>query len=315
MKIGLIFPGQGSQYIGMAKELSENFQEAKAVLEVANASLGFDISKIMFEGPDDLLKQTRYTQPAIFTASVAAFSVFEKNFNLANHEIIVAGHSLGEYSALAASKVFSLKDGLKLVKARGEFIQNASIKNPGAMAAIMGLEKNKVLEICKNSSSFGVCEAVNFNCPGQIVIAGSKDAIENAVNLASSSGAMKAVVLNVSGPFHSVLMSEAAENMKAELGNYNLSNPLFPVVTNCDAQLTTTAQNIKEKLVLQINHPVLWEDSISLMISAGVNVFVELGPQRILSGLVKRISKAVKLLNVEDLKTLNKTIEELQKLN
>ena len=315
MKIALIFPGQGSQYIGMAKELSENFQEAKDVLQIANTSLGFDISKIMFEGPEDLLKQTQYTQPAIFSASIAAFSVLEKNFNLANHEITVAGHSLGEYSALAASKVFSLEDGLKLVKARGEFIQNASVKNPGTMAAIIGLEKSKVLEICHNSSSFGLCQAVNFNCPGQIVIAGSKEAIENAVSLATAAGATKAITLNVSGAFHSSYMNEASDSMKTELGKYNLSNPLFPVVTNCDAQLTINAQTIKDKLIMQINHPVLWEDSISLMIAAGVNVFVEVGPQRVLSGLVKRISKTVKLLNVEDIKTLNKTVEELQKLN
>ncbi|MFH1368184.1 MAG: ACP S-malonyltransferase [Elusimicrobiota bacterium] len=226
---------------------------------------------------------------------------------------IAAGHSLGEYSALAAAEVFSFEDGLKLVKARGEFIQKVSQQTEGTMAAIIGLDTSKVEEICKQAEDSNVCEPVNFNSPGQIVIAGSTERVKIVVDLAQKAGAMKAVLLNVSGPFHSSLMTPAAEMMKDELKKYSFSEPKFPVVTNCDGQVTTDAGAIKEKLVKQINSPVYWESSMLKMTGAGTDVFIELGPQRILSGLLRRIDKTKKSFNIEDKKTLEKTLEALEK--
>lgn len=310
--IALVFPGQGSQYAGMGKDLYENYPQAREVLDRANEVLGFDLKKTIFEGPEETLRQTRYTQPAIFSVSVAAFRALEANFSLAPSSLIAAGHSLGEYSALCAAGVFSLEDGLKLVKARGEFITVASEKNPGTMAAIIGLERAKVEELCRNSNDQGVCEAVNFNSPGQVVIAGANAAVQKAVALAQSQGATKAVMLNVSGPFHSSLMSPAAELMAGELATYTLNSPKFPVVTNCDARLTTDGAAISAKLVTQINHPVLWEDSVRAIAGTGAGLFIELGPQRVLSGLLRRIDKTRKSLNVEDTKSLEATLTFLK---
>ncbi|HBU69373.1 MAG TPA: [acyl-carrier-protein] S-malonyltransferase [Elusimicrobia bacterium] len=308
-KIALVFPGQGAQAVGMAKELYDNFSQAKQVFDSANDVLGFDLKKIVFEGPEETLRQTQYTQPAIFAASMAAFNVFAGSFNIS--DAAAAGHSLGEYSAMAAAGVFNLNDGFKLVKARGEFIQAASQKNPGTMAAIIGLDNGKINEICKNSG--GVCEAVNFNSPGQIVIAGASEAVSKTVALATEAGAAKAIVLNVSGPFHSSLMTPAADMMGEELRKYNFNNPKFPVYTNCDAKANSDASAIAGKLVRQINNPVLWEQIIRNMISEGYSVFIEIGPGRVLSGLLRRIDKGVKSLNIEDSKSLEKTIAELSK--
>lgn len=312
-KIGLLFPGQGAQAVGMGKELYDNCAEAREVLDKANEILGFDIKKTMFEGPEDSLRQTQVTQPAVFAMSMAAYKVFTSKFKAEENNLYAAGHSLGEYSALAASGYFNLEDGLKLVKSRGEFIQKACESNPGTMAAIIGLDKSKIVEICESVKNGNICEAVNFNSAGQIVIAGSKDKVHEAVNAAEKSGATKAVMLNVSGPFHSSLMTPASEMMKQELTKYNFSKPKFPVITNCDAETISDENVIKEKLVRQINNPVLWEDSIKKMIAEGVEVFIEIGPGRVLSGLLRRIDKSKKAYNIEDMKSLDKTIQELSK--
>jgi [acyl-carrier-protein] S-malonyltransferase len=207
--------------------------------------------------------------------------------------------------------VFGLEDGLNLVKARGEFIQKASEMNPGTMAAIIGLEREKLEEVCTAASTEGICEPVNFNCPGQIVIAGTSAGVLKAVELAQSAGAAKAVVLNVSGPFHSSLMAPAAEMMRAKLEGYTLADPVFPVVTNCDARRTTEAALLKDKLVRQINGPVKWEESVKDMIEYGASVFIEIGPQKVLSGLMRRIDRSKKSLNIEDMKSLEKALQEL----
>lgn len=311
-KIGLVFPGQGSQYVGMGKELYDQNPIVKETFDKADNILGFGLKKIVFEGPEDTLRATQYTQPAIFTLSVA-LSKLLKSLKIFEHKsLFAAGHSLGEYSALCSAGVFSFEEGLRLVKSRGEFIQKASEENPGTMAAIIGLEKDKVEAICQAAKPFGVCEAVNFNSPGQIVIAGTKDAIAKAVEAAQVAGAMKAVILNVSGPFHSSLMARAAEMMRDELKKYQLHQAEFPVVTNCDGQVTIDGAGIAEKLVKQINNAVLWEDSIKKMMENGVEAFVEIGPQRVLSGLIRRIDKTKKIINVEDKKSLEKTLQELK---
>ena len=308
-KIMLMFPGQGSQYVGMGKDLYEKYPAAKNIIDM----LGADLQKIMFEGSEEDLKNTQNAQPAIFAASMACFEVLKQSADLHKFEIITAGHSLGEYSAMCAAGIFNFQDGLSMVKARGGFIQKASEQNPGTMAAILGLDKDIVINICAQASQTGVCDAVNFNSPGQIVISGSAEAVQKAVQLAQAQGASKAILLNVSGPFHSKLMTPASEMMKEELNKYEFNNPVYPVITNCDAQTTKDVSNIKEKLAKQINNSVKWDASILNAIADGAELFIEIGPQRVLSGLMRRIDKTKKVLNIEDSASLEKTLKELNK--
>jgi [acyl-carrier-protein] S-malonyltransferase len=308
-KITLMFPGQGSQTVGMGKELYDKYVKAREIID----SAGDELKRIIFEGPEETLKISRNTQPAIFTVSMAVFEVFKESFNISDNDFVAAGHSLGEYSALCAAGFFSFKDGLSMVKARGEFLQKASEKNPGIMAAIIGVEESTVEDICKRASNLGACEAVNFNSPEQIVIAGTSAAVNEAVKLAYEAGAKKTVILNVSGPFHSSLMVSAAESMSRELEKYNFTMPSFGVFTNCDALLTRDLSTVKEKLVRQIKSPVKWSESIKNIIAAGFDKFVEIGPGRVLSGLLRRIDRSQKALNIEDSASLQKTLEELNK--
>jgi [acyl-carrier-protein] S-malonyltransferase len=308
-KIALMFPGQGSQTVGMGKELYEKYCQARGIIDL----VGDDIKDIIFNGPEETLKLTQYAQPAIFTVSMAIFEVFKSSYNFANSEFVAAGHSLGEYCALCAAGFFNFKDGLEMVKSRSKFIQEASYQNPGTMAAILGIQRQQILDICVKVSSYGVCEAVNFNSPGQIVIAGALEAVNKAIELANAAGATKSVVLNVSGPFHSSLMSSASDKMSKELEKYNFSNPSFGVYTNCDAKLTKDVSEIKEKLVTQIKSPVKWDEIICNITQLGFEKFIEIGPNRVLSGLLKRIDKTKKALNIEDDLSLQKTLEELSK--
>ncbi|MDR3111873.1 MAG: ACP S-malonyltransferase [Elusimicrobiota bacterium] len=309
IKIALIFPGQGSQSVGMGKNLYEKYPKAKEIIDNA----GDKIKGIIFDGPEETLKATKYSQPAIFTVSAAAFEVFKENIECEKFEFCAAGHSLGEYSALYCAGFLDFKDTLELVKARGRFIQNASDKNPGLMAAILGIEKPVVINICNEVSSLGVCEAVNFNSPGQIVISGNKNAVNKALDIAKEKGALKTVILNVSGPFHSSLMSSAADDMEQELQKYNFKKPYFGIWTNCDAQLTQEPDVLKKKLVLQVKNPVKWDDTMKNAILNGFEHFIEFGHGKILSGLLRRIDKTKKAFNVEDSESLQKTLEELNK--
>ena len=308
-KIFLMFPGQGSQSIGMGKDFYNKYEASRNIID----KLDENLKNIIFSGPEEELKNTKNAQPAIFAVSVAMFEALKSLIDLSKFEIVTAGHSLGEYSALAVSGCFSFEDGLKIVKARGQFIAEASSINPGLMAAIMGMKKEAVIDICKQASQFGVCEAVNFNSPGQIVISGTNNAISKAVEIAKENGALKAVLLNVSGPFHSSLMKLASEKMKIELEKYNFMKLKYPIITNCDAQITREVSVIKEKSVKQIYSPVLWDTSIGNAIYSGFDTFIEIGPGRVLTGLMRRIDKNKKAMNIEKIANLETVIEELNK--
>lgn len=300
MKTAFLFPGQGSQYVGMGKELFDHFPPAKTVFERAEARLGREYIDVIFSGPEEKLRQTRFTQVALYIVSMAAHAVVKSADRRAD---VMAGHSLGEYSALCAAGAFDFETGLDLVKARGEAIGEAAETIPGTMAALIGLDRAAVEDICVKASILGVCQPVNYNCPGQIVVAGAVAAVEEAVKLAQAAGSPKSVRLNVSGAFHSTLMKPAADKMAGVLAQARIVAPTVPVVANVDATPFLDPSSIREKLVRQIDHAVLWEDLLKYMIGTGVENFVEIGPGRVLSGLVRRTDKTRKFSNVEDKKS------------
>ncbi len=316
-KLAFIFPGQGSQHPGMGRDLTEKFQPARAAFEHADAATGFKLSELCFNGPEEDLQLTMNTQPAILAVSVAAYLV------LLEHGIkpdFVAGHSLGEYSALVAAEALSFPDALKLVRRRGELMQEAVPVGVGAMAAILGIDAEQVTEACAVASqSIGQgqsCAPANFNSPSQIVIAGHKEAVERAVEECKARGAKRAMMLKVSAPFHSSLMLPAQEQMTEPLNAATFHDLSFPIVNNVDAAMVTSGATSREALIRQISAPVRWTDSVLKLLAEGIETFVEVGPGKVLSGLVKAIAKdagkEVKLLNVEDSASLQTTIEALQ---
>ncbi|HHY41665.1 MAG TPA: ACP S-malonyltransferase [Thermoanaerobacterales bacterium] len=307
-KTAFIFSGQGAQYVGMGKDLYDNFPAARKVFDEADEVTDGRISKMCFEGPKEILQETVNTQPAILTHSVACYSVLKENGILPD---VVAGLSLGEYSALVASEALEFRQAVPLVQKRGKFMQEAVPIGKGTMAAIIGLEREQVLEICKMASAEGVVEAANFNCPGQIVVAGEVEAVNKAINLAKAKGAKKAVLLAVSAPFHCSLLKPAADNLAKELEKVVIKDTKIPVVSNVNADFAREGKQVKELLVKQVNSPVLWEDCIKKMIDSGVDTFVEVGPGKVLSGFVKKIDKTLKVTNVEDTESLYNTIKNL----
>jgi [acyl-carrier-protein] S-malonyltransferase len=298
-KVAFIFPGQASQYPGMGKELAEKYPSARAVFEEADKALGFSMSKLCFEGTEDELKLTANTQPAILTASVAAFRVLAEKGITADY---VAGHSLGEYSALVAAGSLSFADAVKLVRKRGSYMQEAVPAGQGSMAAIMGLSPTVVLE---------VCSPANLNSPEQTVISGSAAAVKRAVEIASQSGAKRAVVLAVSAPFHCALMQPAQEKLEKDLTATKFAELQMPLVTNVDADDITKGEEARSALVRQVTMPVRWEESMRTLFDDGVNTFVEVGPGKVLTGLMRQIERSVTTLNVEDEKSLAATLERI----
>jgi [acyl-carrier-protein] S-malonyltransferase len=298
-----IFPGQGSQYVGMGKELFENFSVAKRVFEEADDTLHFSVSSLCFKGPEDALKLTENTQPAILTTSVGALRVLEAEKGVTPQ--FTAGHSLGEYSALVASGALSFPEAVKTVRLRGKFMQEAVPVGEGAMAAVLGMEREQIEEICEACSSGEVLAPANFNCPGQIVIAGHSKAVERAIERIKQGG-KKAVLLPVSAPFHSPLMKPAGERLEKALEQISFRDLKIPVVTNVEAEVNHSKDRVKGLLVAQVSSPVRWEESMRKMIEKGIERVLEVGPGKVLSGLMKRIDHRIEANNLEDLQTLNK---------
>jgi [acyl-carrier-protein] S-malonyltransferase len=300
-KKAFLFPGQGSQYVGMAKDLFEKSVEAREMIRTADDILGVNLSYIMFNGPEEELKQTQYTQPAIFLHSVILASIIRTiDANAA------AGHSLGEYSAYVASGTIQFHEAIKLVRARGVAMQQAGDQNRGTMAAIIGLEPERVENLCAEASATGVVQCANFNSPGQIVISGSVDGVKKAMELCKNAGAKMVKELVVSAAFHSSLMLTAKEKLNAALEATNFYKPKFPVYTNVTAKPVDGVAEIKSKLYEQITAPVRWEEIIGNMISDGVEEFYEIGPGNVLQGLVKRINPDVKRFGIDKFEDVEK---------
>ncbi|HZS43513.1 MAG TPA: ACP S-malonyltransferase [Blastocatellia bacterium] len=300
-KIAFVFPGQGSQYAGMGRDLSEKYPAAAAVFADADQALGFSISRLCFNGPDEELKLTANTQPSILAVSTAACAA------LADQGIrpdFVAGHSLGEYSALVAAGAISLSNAIQVVRKRGTYMQEAVPVGTGAMAAILGTDLETIRTACEEAANGEVCSPANLNCPGQIVIGGNKGAVERAVDLLKSRGVRRAVMLPVSAPFHCALMRPAQERLTEDLNRIRFNLLTCPLVNNVDAQIVRDGEAARDGLVRQVSSPVRWEESIRQLIAEGVTRFVEVGPGRVLCGLIRQIDKQVTTINVEDEATL-----------
>lgn len=307
-KLAFLFPGQASQYPGMGKELAGNHPEARSVFDEADRALGFSISDLCFHGSEDQLKLTANTQPAILTVSVATYRVLAEN---GIQPAYVAGHSLGEYSALVAAGGLEFSDAVRLVRHRGEYMQSAVPEGVGAMAAILGLAPAQVAGICRQAADGQVVAPANLNSPEQTVISGHAEAVKRAVELASAGGAKRAVMLPVSAPFHSALMKPAAERLEVDL-RATAFHPLhIPLVNNADAELTSDGEEAREGLIRQVTLPVRWEESVRELIDQGVNTFVEVGPGRVLTGLLRQIDRSIHVFNVEDEKSLRATLDKL----
>jgi [acyl-carrier-protein] S-malonyltransferase len=309
-RIAFLFPGQGSQTVGMGRELAEKFPTAAAIFAEADEALSFPISKLCFEGPEEDLRLTENTQPAILTVSVAAWRVLKEH---GIEPAYAAGHSLGEWSAHVAAGTISFADAVRAVKARGRAMQQAVPAGEGAMAAILMLDAAQVAEACAEAAAATgqPVAAANLNSPTQTVISGAKAAVEKAAEIAKAKGARRAVMLPVSAPFHSPLMQPAQEEVARVLGGIQLDHPAIPVASNVTGELITSARETRDALINQVTGTVKWVDCINALAAAGANTFIEAGPGKVLTGLMKQIAPEQKALNVEDLASLEKTLTEL----
>lgn len=307
-RIGLVFPGQGSQSVGMGRMLCEAHPSLKLVYDEASSVLGYDVAALCFEGPSDRLNLTEFTQPALLVCSIAALKSLEP---ASITPVAVAGHSLGEYTALVAAGGLSFRDAVGLVQKRGRYMSEAVPSGTGLVAALLGLNVDAVRELCREASSVGVVAPANFNSPGQIVIAGDKAAVERAMELAKTKGCKKAILLPVSVPVHTPLMQQAANRLATDLAAVQWEDLTTPLINNAEARAVSRAEDICPSLVRQLPSPVLWEDTVRTMGKMGVTTFIEVGPGTVLTGLIKRILPDVTLLNVHDPKSLESTLQVL----
>ncbi len=307
--VGWVFPGQGSQSVGMGRAFYDTHAVVREVYDEAASVLGYDVAALCFNGPAEQLNLTEYTQPALLTASIAALRVLEPT---GNTPAAVAGHSLGEYSALVAARGLGFRSALSLVQKRGRYMAEAVPPGSGLVAAVLGLEMEAVREVCREASSVGVVAPANYNCPGQVVIAGEKAAMERAMELAKAKGCRKAIRLPVSVPVHTALMKAAADRLAADVAAVTWSDLTVPLVNNADASVLRTATDVQASLVRQLPSPVQWENSVRRMSELGIKVFVEIGPGTVLSGLIKRIVPDATTLGVQDPKSLEATLNSLK---
>ena len=307
-KLAFLFPGQASQYSGMGRDLAQNIPESRRVFDEADSALGFSVSSLCFEGTEDALKLTENTQPAILTVSIAAYRALEKRGITPD---FAAGHSLGEYSALVASGSLDFSAAVKLVRARGRYMQEAVPPGEGAMAAILGLSPADVAEVCRKAAAGDVVSPANLNSPEQIVISGTAAAVKRAVEIASQSGAKRAVVLPVSAPFHCALMAPAQQKLEPDLRSAAFGPLKFPVISNVDAEAVSSGEEARGALIRQVTAPVRWLDSVREMIDRGATIFVEVGPGKVLSGLMRQIDRSVRSVNVEDAASLEVALDKI----
>ena len=306
--IAFVFPGQGSQFVGMGKELAEKYPIARQTFEEADDALGYKLSQICFEGPEERLRLTEITQPAILTVSIAALRTLETRMPKASY---VAGHSLGEYSAHVATGTFSFAEAVRTVRNRGKYMQEAVPVGVGTMAAILGMAPDKVAAVCHDAAQGAICEPANINSPEQIVISGHTAAVRRAAQLAEERGAKRAKMLPVSAPFHCALMKPAQERLEKDLNALKLQKPVYPVACNVDAELVTDDLRARDTLVRQVTGSVKWDPCMRLLVTKGVRTFIEVGPGKVLCGLMRQIDRSKTCFNVGDEESLDKTVKHL----
>jgi [acyl-carrier-protein] S-malonyltransferase len=297
--IAWVFPGQGAQCVGMGKDLYERFDSARRVFDQADEALGSSLSRLCFEGPEDELRLTVNVQPAILTVSLACLAAAREKLNgtpRARQPVLIAGHSLGEYTALAAAGVIDVPSAIRLARERGRLMHQAGLKKPGGMAAVIGLDERVLLDVCSQTGT----DIANYNCPGQLVISGGKKKLAEAIALAEAKGAQRTITLAVSGAFHTHLMKPAADGLAEYIGSMPMANPVIPIIANTTALPITTADEVKQELLNQLCHGVQWQRSIEYMVNNGIGTFVEIGPGKVLSGLIRRINRNVRMVNIGD---------------